>query len=591
VELVDALVQTLRDWDVRYVFGVSGANIEHLHDAVHRHGGARLTSVMARREDGAAFMADCRARVHRTLGVCCSTSGGGMMNLAVGLAESYADSVPVLAVVGQSPLAADGQGAFQDSSGIGRTVDAVGLLSAVTKQTLRITEPADFWTTVRTAVTTALTGRPGPVALLLPRDVATASVPPRPADWPADLAAVTAGRSDDLSGVDHLFDAIFQARCPVLLLGQGVRRSTNPGAVVRFAQQSHIPVATTMTARAEFPNDDPLYLGVVGMTGHPSAHEFVTRRADLVVAVGTGLSMMTRASLDLRPDRVALVNVDPAAVHLPAPPRLAVAADAGQVFRCLQARLDADPRHAAGPGEYRLRRFIPRLAAQTPPTTPDPRHEADDLLQSTALEILDAVLPPRGHTVFDAGNCAAAALHLTSTPAQATATVALGAGGMGYSIPAAIGAQLGSPPGTRTTVICGDGALLMNGLEIHTAVDLALPILFVVFNNQMHGMCVTRQQQFFDSRIECARYGPLDVTSLARGLGSADRLWTASAGTSAELRQHLESYGRLPRPVPGVLELRLHREQLPPYAALLPPQEPTYAVARRPPATREGTPQ
>lgn len=581
----------MRDWDLRYVFGVSGANIEHLHDAVHRRGKGRLTSIMARREDGAAFMADCRARVHRTLGVCCSTSGGAMMNLAVGLAESYADSVPVLAVVGQSPLAADGQGAFQDSSGIGRTVDAVGLLSAVTKQTLRFTEPDDFWTTLRTAVTTALTGRPGPVALLLPRDVATMPVPPRPADWPADLAAVIADRYGDLSGVDHLFDAIFQAACPVLLLGQGVRRSTNPGAVVRFAQRARIPVVTSMTARAEFPNDDPLYLGVVGMTGHPSAHEFVTHRADLVVAVGTGLSMMTRASLDLRPDRVALVNIDPAAVHLPAPPRLAVAADAGQVFRCLQARFDAEPRRPGRPADYQFRRFVPRLADQAPPITLDPSHKADDLLQSTALEILDAALPPGGHTVFDAGNCAAAALHLTSAPAQATATVALGAGGMGYSIPAAIGAQLGSAPGTRTTVVCGDGALLMNGLEIHTAVDLALPILFVVFNNQMHGMCVTRQQQFFDSRIECAQYGPLDVTTLARGLGSEDLLWTASAGTSAELRQHLDSYYQLPRPVPGVLELRLHYEQVPPYAALLPPQEPTYVVARRTTATREGTPQ
>jgi len=81
--LSDALVEALIALDVRYVFGVSGANIEHLHDAIHRLGRGRLKSVMAKSEDGAGFMADCRARVHRTLGVCCATSGGGMMNLIV----------------------------------------------------------------------------------------------------------------------------------------------------------------------------------------------------------------------------------------------------------------------------------------------------------------------------------------------------------------------------------------------------------------------------------------------------------------------------------------------------------------------------
>src|SRR5204863_4967096 len=134
-----------RDWGLQYLFGVSGANIEHLHDAVHRLGGDRFQSVCAKSEVGAAFMADCRARVRRTLGVCCSTSGGGMMNLAVGVAEAFAESVPVLAIVGQSPMHLDGRGAFQDSSGIGRTVNAERLWSAISKYQCRITDHNQFW--------------------------------------------------------------------------------------------------------------------------------------------------------------------------------------------------------------------------------------------------------------------------------------------------------------------------------------------------------------------------------------------------------------------------------------------------------------
>src|SRR4051794_35854498 len=112
MKIADALVEALVALDVRYVFGVSGANIEHLHDAIHRRGGAELRSVLAKTETGAAFMADARARVHRTLGVCCATSGGGMLNLLPGIAESFAESVPVLAVVGQAPSRLEGRGAF-----------------------------------------------------------------------------------------------------------------------------------------------------------------------------------------------------------------------------------------------------------------------------------------------------------------------------------------------------------------------------------------------------------------------------------------------------------------------------------------------
>lgn len=580
MQLVDALVDALRDWNTRYVFGVSGANIEHFHDAIHRRGGHRLTSVLSRREDGAAFMADCRARVHRTLGVCCSTSGGAMMNLAVGLAESYADSVPVLAVIGQPALAMDSHGAFQESSGIGRTVDAIGLLSAITKSTLRITDPAEFWSALRSAATTALTGRPGPVALLLPRDLNTADVGDRPADWPSDLGALASGGGVDEHDVELLLNAIRQAERPVLLLGHGVRRSRDPDAMIRFAQRAAIPVATTMSARAEFPNRDPLYLGVVGMTGHPSAHEFIAEHADLVIAVGTGLSVMTRAPLGhLESGRVVVVNTDPDTVHLQGVPRLAVAADAGEVFQRLLELHEGGPAKDPDSHGYRLRRFVPRLAPGVPNATPDPRAAGDDLLRSTALALIEEHLPPGGHIVLDAGNCASAAIHLTSVPPRATSTIALGAGGMGYSIAAAVGAQLGSAPGTRTTVICGDGALLMNGLEIHTAVDLRLPILFLVFNNQMHGMCVTRQQLFFDSRIESAQYPQVDVATLAQGLGPVDRLWTGSAGSPAELRRQLEDYrttaaGRLP----GVLELRLWHEEIPPFGAFLPAAEPTYSV-------------
>ncbi|GAA2718882.1 MULTISPECIES: thiamine pyrophosphate-binding protein [Streptomyces] len=582
MRLADALVTTLRDWDLGYVFGVSGANIEHLHDAIHRLGGDRLRSVMARREDGAAFMADGRARVHRTLGVCCATSGGGMVNLLAGLAESYAESVPVLALIGQPPRVLEGRGAFQDSSGIGRTVDALGLLRAATKRVAKIEDPADFWPELHAAAVTALTGRPGPVALLLPRDVYDLSVGPRPADWPVDLERLAAPAAVAREAVRPLFEALRTARRPALLIGHGVRRSGAAGEVTAFARRAGVPVVATMGARAEFPNDDPLFLGVAGATGHPSAHAYL-KESDLVVAVGTGLGVMTRGPLDLASARLAVVNIDPGEAVRATDPGIVVEADAGAAFAALLALLEAEPFTAPAPEGYELRRYRPRPA---PPTGREQREQemrtaGDSLLQSEAIAQLEEYLPRGGHLVLDAGNCASAAIHLSHVPEAASSTIALGMGGMGYSIAAAIGAQLGSADGTRTVVLCGDGAFLMNGFEVHTAVAERLPVLYVVFNNNMHGMCVTRQQTFFDSRLECVEYPALDVATVAYGLGGPDRLWVGSAGTADELRGLLADYHDHHAHLPGVLELRLPVEEVPPFAAFLPADEPTYVAGRR----------
>lgn len=570
MKLVDALVETLRDWQIGYVFGVSGANIEHVHDAIHRLKDDRLISIMSKCEDGAAFMADGRARVHRTLGVCCSTSGGGMVNLLAGIAEAYAESVPVLALVGQPPTNLEGKGAFQDSSGLGRSVDGLKLWGAVSKYTAKITSPDQFWPCLKTAVVTALNDRPGPAVLLFPRDLYDQEVPSRPNDWPLSLAAMIHHTKVAREHARPIFDALRQAKNPMMLIGHGVRRSSNAAAVVKLAQTANIPVATTMSGRSEFPNYDPLYLGMIGVAGHPSAHNYLKETADLILVVGAGLNIMTRGAIAsfIGEKRIAAINIDPGEISRALSPALVLAADAGQACQTLLELWEDEPFTAAFSEDYQLQQFAPTLA---PPIPADDRPiQADEpLLQSQAIELLSEILPTNGHIVFDAGNCAAAALHMTRVPEGVSSTIALGMGGMGYAFAAAVGIQLGSPTGTRTIAFCGDGALLMVGFEIHTAVDLRLPILFVVFNNNMHGMCVTRQQLFFDSRLECVRYSMLDVATIARGMGTTERLWVGSAGTLTELRQCIADYQQHTE-IPGVLELRLLREEVPPFTPFLP---------------------
>lgn len=576
MKLIDALTTTLRDWDLQYIFGVSGANIEHLHDAVHRLGDDRLEAVLAKSEVGAAFMADARARVHQTLGVCCSTSGGGMMNLAVGIAESYAESVPVLALVGQTASNFDGRGGFQDSSGLGRTVDATAMWQSMTKYCARIDDPTRFWHHLEAAVRACLTGRRGPSALLFPRDVYDLEVGPKPAGFPLSLAELMEPECIvPRSTIQTVLDTIRLAKHPVMMIGTGVSRCNNPENVMQFAMEAGIPVVTTMGNTGAFPHGHDLFLGTVGVAGHPSAHHYLNESCDLLIAVGTGLSIMTRGPLEPCLNRVNVigVNLDGFEIQGAVPHAQVVRGDAGAVFRKLRTQFHRHTFFHGRPENYLLKRFVPKLAE----TTQTDDMPTDALLQSQAIAMLEDFLPKKGHVLFDAGNCAATSMHHLKIPDGATTTIALGMGGMGYAIAAACGAQLGDDA-SRTMVLCGDGAFLMLGFEIHTAVELGLPILFVVFNNQKHGMCVTRQERFFAGRKTCTEYGQLDVERIARGLGPEKSLWTGHAATRSDLRDCLEEYHAYHQGGPGVLELQLPYEEVPPFTPFLDKGAQTYVV-------------
>jgi acetolactate synthase-1/2/3 large subunit len=304
--------------------------------------------------------------------------------------------------------------------------------------------------------------------------------------------------------------------------------------------------------------------------------------ADLIIAVGAGINVMTSQPIQqaLMPERLAVVNIDMGEVLRTVTPKVFVEADAGLVFAHLNQLCDEDRVVSPAPTRIPVSRYTPQLAADLPTETEiaaSRNHLRGSLLQSEALEVLQQFLPGSGHVLFDAGNCAAAALHYLSIPRHVSTTVALGMGGMGYAIAGAIGAQLGSPQSARTMVFCGDGAFLMLGTEVNTAVHYRLSILFVVFNNGMHGMCATRQQVYFENRIEGSRYPAVSIADFAGGLGSPESLWVGSAGTTVELRKLLSDYRHVDRP--GVLELRLCREEVPPFTPFLPADAPTYLAA------------
>jgi acetolactate synthase I/II/III large subunit len=568
MQLSDALVNALIDIDARYIFGVSGANIEHLHDSIHRLGEGKLRSILAKSEDGAAFMADCRARVHKTLGVCCATSGGGMMNLIAGISESYADSVPVLALVGQPSSAFEGLGAFQDSSGVGSTVNAMMLWRSVSKYAAKISDSKDFWPELFKALKIALSGRKGPTVLLFPRDVFTKEVEAYEGNFARDLKESTRPNSVAIEEINALFNEICRCKSPLLILGQNVRQCSDPHAVVNFATSVAIPVVTTMSARGEFPNSSPLYFGMLGVAGHDSAHKYIKENADLIIIVGSTLDHMTRHPIEsvLASKRTVVIDIDTSCITRFLSPNLVIEGDLGIVFNELLNLIKQKSLKNKLPNSYEIHSneffSVASISKDKSSLSNQP------LTQKETMKILQKYLPENSHILFDAGNCAVTALNNLNVPSGCSTIIALGMGGMGYAISGAIGAQLGSLPKVRTIVFAGDGSFLMTGFEIHTAVDLKLPILFIIFNNNMHGMCATRQKLFFESRIECSSYAPINIALVARGFGEKDQLWSGRAKTTRELIDNLNDY-ETQVGLPGVLEILISNDEIPPFTPFL----------------------
>ena len=303
MQLVDALALVLKHLGVKFVFGISGANIEHLHDAIYRLGGDQLKSILAKSEYSAAFMADGLARTHNTLGVCCASSGGGMMNLAVGIAESYADKVPVLAIIGQISTNTEGGGVFQDSSGSNNSIDALSIWQHITKYTDKITQAYMFWPYLKTALQTIFAPPLGPAALLIPRNLFESEVGEIPANFDLYLSRYKSVLIPRKVDIEALVSAIKSAHHPLLIVGGTSRYTRLSDKLSRFVEYFNLKVATTIADINAFAQNHPNYLGLIGIIGHQCVHDYLQYQADLMIILGTEPS-----SLNIPPTAKILIK-------------------------------------------------------------------------------------------------------------------------------------------------------------------------------------------------------------------------------------------------------------------------------------------
>ncbi|APR82469.1 Acetolactate synthase large subunit protein [Minicystis rosea] len=496
----DVLVTMLVEAGVDVVFGLPGGAISPVHDALLD---SPIRVITARHEAGAMFAAAGHAHATGRLAVVAVTSGPGALNAMTGLASAWCDGLPILLLVGEVPRAAQGKGVLQDGSAHG--LQLVEMARHITKMSAEVPRASALPHLARQAITTASSGRKGPVLLTLPVDVMSA-----PATLPRAGGSITLDSTVEAALLDEVLDQLRGAERPLILAGSGVRGEGVPARLRAVAERLGCPVATTPKAKGVFPEDHSLALGVMGLGGHASARAYLERGADVIVALGTSLGdLSTDGFSPLFSAARALVHVDIDARQIGRSytPTHAIVASASAFLDGLADRLVVAP-----PAPRALPGGVVRhpLASSTKP---------DRIAPHDALAEIQAVLPRDTIYTIDSGEHFVAATHYLETTEPDAFIAMTGLGSMGQSIGAAIGVKLARPE-RRVAAICGDGCFAMNAFEVATAVAERIPLIVFVFNDERLAMVENGHENVYGRRPQYST-APLDVCTIARGLGAA----------------------------------------------------------------------
>jgi acetolactate synthase-1/2/3 large subunit/sulfoacetaldehyde acetyltransferase len=504
-----AVVELLKAEGVRHIFGIVGATFLDVLDTLYDDSSVEYINV--RHEQAAAFMADGLARVTDRPGVCLVTSGPGATNLLTGVAAAHVAHSPLVVLVGGIALDHYQKDAFQE-------FDLVNMFRPVTKLATLINKPERIPEILRAALRTAMSGRPGPVFVEIPRDVLSGKLP-SVAPLAPERYRVTHSQPPSAEAVREAVRRLRRAERPLLLVGGGVTRAGASELVVQLSERYAIPMITAYGRNDAVPNAHPLYIGPLGRAGAPEAAA-ACRRADLILAVGTRLAQFTTQFDDryLRPG-TSLIQIDIEARDIGRyyPVEVAIQADARETCQALLSALAQDA--AATPlaswrGEVQTLRAqrLARLAAEAGLV-------AKPMKPQRVYAELRRVLPPDTIVTLDAGAAPAYGYDRLQFARPRTFLTPLDLGGLGFAFPAALGAKLGNPE-APVVALHGDGGFLMNAQELETAVRHDIGVVTLVMNNNCWGSEKAYQKHFYGGRYIACDIGNPRYDHFARLFGA-----------------------------------------------------------------------
>jgi acetolactate synthase-1/2/3 large subunit len=482
-----AIVRSLELLGIEDVFGLPGGAILPTYDPLMDS--SKIRHILVRHEQGAGHAAEGYASASGKLGVCIATSGPGATNLVTAIADAYMDSVPLLAITGQVGSKLIGTDAFQEA-------DIVGITMPITKHSFLVTKAEDIPETIAAAVMIATTGRPGPVLVDVTKDAQQAKAefvwPPK-IDLPG-YKPVTKPHGKQIQAAAQM---ILESKKPVLYVGGGVVRASAHKELLQLAELIGAPVVTTLMARGAFPDSHPQNLGMPGMHGTVPAVTAL-QKSDLLITLGARFD--DRVTGDVKGfatgAKVIHVDIDPAEIGKIRFADVPIVGDAKEVITELNQELTA----VLKTSKIDIKdwwTFVGGLVERYPlGYTP-----ADDgkLSPQHVIQRIGELSGPEAIFAAGVGQHQMWSAQFIKYERPNSWLNSGGAGTMGYSVPAAMGAKVGQPD-RLVWAIDGDGCFQMTNQELATCAINNIPIKVAVINNSSLGMVRQWQTLFYNER-------------------------------------------------------------------------------------------
>jgi acetolactate synthase-1/2/3 large subunit len=485
-----ALIKSLEMQGVDVMFGLPGGAILPVYDPIID---SSIRHILVRHEQGAGHMAEGYAMVTGKAGVAMVTSGPGATNIVTPLANAYMDSTPLVVVSGQVATHSIGTDAFQEC-------DITGVTMGITKHNWLIKDVDDIPRVVAAAFHVATTGRPGPVLIDLPKDIANATM-----DWywpssvdDLDLPGYHPLTVGDPALVRQAVELMQAAHRPVLYVGGGVLKARAAEALRVLAERTGIPVVTTLMARGAFPDSHPQALGMPGMHGHYTAVTAM-QRSDLLISLGARFDDRVTGKIDAFAPEAKIIHVDIDRAELGKVRRadVGIAGDCKLVIEELLAALAAGGDGWAGQDLEPWWTQVHQWQEQFPLYYD--HAEGGAIKPQMVVEQLRDAAPDDAVVVAGVGQHQMWASQYWQFDYPYTWVNSGGAGTMGFAVPAAIGAKVGRPDRT-VWAIDGDGCFQMTAQELVTAASEQIPVKIAILNNAYLGMVRQWQEMFYEER-------------------------------------------------------------------------------------------
>ena len=478
----EIVVETLIEQNVKTIFGYPGGTILNVYDALYKHS-SEIKHVLTSHEQGASHAADGYARATGKVGVCMATSGPGATNLVTGIATAYMDSIPLVAITGNVPTSLLGLDSFQE-------VDICGITMPIVKHNYIVKDITKLADTIREAFYIANSGRKGPVLIDVPKDITIGKTEYEPKE-PKKI--VNHNPEEINAQIDEAIEVIKNAKRPYIYAGGGVVSCNAVEEMDEFVTKVNAPVSLSLMGQCAFDNTRDEYLGMLGMHG-TKASAMALNKCDVMIVLGSRFSdrVICNPNTFASDTKIIHIEIDPAEIDKNIVVNYSVAGDIEYILAKMNEKL---PQLDHSEWMNEVMGWKKQYALKMIPIESD-----DEVLPQDVLEELDRLTNGSAILTTEVGQHQMWAAQYYNFKKQRHFASSGGLGTMGYGLGAAIGSKVGNPDETVINV-AGDGSFFMNLNELSTLAKHKIPVIELVFENDVLGMVRQWQRLFYGKRF------------------------------------------------------------------------------------------